>query len=81
MEGITGKPIAACEANGVEAWFYPFFVRPATDFEPSFLFLEDHLYNLNEDDQGILEGLVRIDSVDDLVRLGLTPDEEGVWRI
>ncbi len=33
------KPIASCAANEVEAWDFPFYLRPATDFEPPFLFL------------------------------------------
>jgi hypothetical protein len=39
------KPIARCEANGVDAYRYPFYVKPEHGMEPAYVFLEDHVYN------------------------------------
>ncbi len=77
----SDKPIAVCEANEVEAWEYPFWVKPAEGLEPTFLYLEDHLYNLDQADKELLDHLVRVDSPEDLERLGYRADEEGVYRL
>ncbi len=75
------RPIAVCRANEVEAWSFPFFIRPPTGFEPAFLFLEEHLYNLSPDESDVLQGLVRIDSAQDLRRLGYAPGDDGAYVI
>ena len=75
------KPIAICRANEVEAWFFPFFIRPANDLEPAFLFLEDHLYNMTADLEGVLVGMVRIESEMDLREQGYFPAEDGIYYL
>jgi hypothetical protein len=75
------RPIAICRANEVEAWYFPFFLRPASDLEPAFLFLEDHLYNMTADLEGVLVGMVRIDSEEDLKERGYFPGEDGIYYL
>lgn len=74
------KPIARCEANGVHAYDYPFYVKPAKDMEPAFIFLEDHVYNfVREEMEEIMPRLVKIRRDEDLQALGYEKDEEGVF--
>ena len=80
-EHETGQPIARCQASEVEAWGYPFYVRLATGFEPPFLFLEDHLYNMEEAERALLGTLERIASEEDLLRLGYAPGDDGVYLL
>ncbi len=75
------KPIASCAANEVEAWDFPFYLRPATDFEPPFLFLEDHLYNMNREEIEALGKIHRIDKEEDLARLGFPKSADGVFLV
>jgi hypothetical protein len=75
------QPIASCQANGVDAWEYPFFVRPAEGQEPAFLYLEVHLWEASSDLEEAFRGLVRIDGPADLERLGLSPGDDGVYRL
>jgi hypothetical protein len=77
---VNEKPIARCMANGVDAYEYPFYVKPAKQMEPDFIFLEDHIYNFDTDEMGQLLGsLVRIEEEMDLKRLGYEKDQEGIY--
>lgn len=74
------KPIARCEANGVDAYEYPFYVKPAHGMEPDYIFLEDHVYNFNtEETKEIMPHLVRIEQEQDLQALGYKKNEEGLY--
>jgi len=74
------KPIARCEANGVDAYEYPFYVKPAQGMEPDYIFLEDHVYNFNtEETEEIMPHLVRIEQEKDLRALGYKKTEEGLY--
>ena len=74
------KPIARCEANGVDAYEYPFYVRPAQGSEPAYLFLEDHVYNFtSEEAEEILVRLVRIEEEKDLQALGYEKNQDGTF--
>ncbi len=74
------KPIARCEANGVEAYEYPFYVKPAQAMEPAYIFLEDHVYNFNaEEMKEIMGSLVRIEEEKDLQDLGYEKAEGGIY--
>ena len=74
------KPIARCEANGVDAYEYPFYVKPAEGMEPAYIFLEDHVYNFNvEESEEIMNRLVRIEKEEDLQDLGYEKGEDGIY--
>ena len=74
------KPIARCEANGVDAYEYPFYVKPAQGMEPDYIFLEDHVYNFNtEETEEIMPHLARIEQEKDLQALGYKKNEEGLY--
>jgi len=77
---MEDKPIARCEANGVDAYKYPFFVKPAHGMEPAYVFLEDHVYNFTtEEIEEIMTHLVRIEDEKDLQALGYKTNEEGIY--
>lgn len=77
---MDDKPIARCEANGVDAYEYPFFVKPARGMEPSYIFLEDHVYNFTSQEmEEIMPYLVRIEGEKELQALGYKRNEEGVY--
>jgi hypothetical protein len=79
---MNQKPIARCEANDVEAYTFPFFVKPEQGMEPAYIFLEDHIYNFNsEETREIANRLVRVDNEGDLKQLGYEKDAEGVYII
>ncbi|MBW1739973.1 MAG: hypothetical protein JRJ42_02430 [Deltaproteobacteria bacterium] len=74
------KPIAHCEANGVDAYEYPFYVKPAQGMEPAYIFLEDHVYNFNSEEmEEIMDRLIRIKQEKDLHDLGYKKNEEGIF--
>jgi hypothetical protein len=74
------KPIARCKANGVEAYDYPFYIKPKTEREPAYIFLEDHVYNfVREELEEIMPYLVRIENQRDLEALGFEKDKEGIY--
>ncbi|MBW2259918.1 MAG: hypothetical protein JRF18_05645 [Deltaproteobacteria bacterium] len=76
------KPIIRCEANGVDAFSYPFYVKPARGMEPAYIFLEDHVYNFNtEEVQEIMPDLICIEDEKDLQRLGCKQNEDGVYLL
>jgi hypothetical protein len=77
---MEDKPIARCEANGVDAYKYPFFVKPEHGMEPAYIFLEDHVYNFTtEEIEEIMTHLVRIEDEKDLQALGYKRNEEGIY--
>jgi hypothetical protein len=77
---MNEKPIARCEANDVEAYTYPFYVKPEQGMEPAYIFLQDHIYNFDtEERREILGHLVRIDNEGDLKKLGYKQNEEGIY--
>ena len=79
---MNQKPIARCEANDVEAYTFPFYVKPEQGMEPAYIFLEDHIYNFDSDEtREIVDQLVRIDNEGDLKKLGYEKDTEGVYII
>ena len=74
------RPIARCEANGVDAYNYPFFVKPPNGMEPAYLFLEDHVYNFTtEEVEEIMLHLIRIDEEKDLLFLGYEKNKDGIY--
>ena len=74
------KPIARCEANGVDAYKYPFFVKPEHGMEPAYIFLEDHVYNFTtEEVEEIMTHLVRIEDEKDLQALGYKTNQDGIY--
>jgi hypothetical protein len=74
------KPIARCEANGVDAYEYPFYVKPAQGMEPAYMFLEDHVYNFNsEETEEIMVHLISIEQEEDLQKLGYEKDVDGIY--
>jgi len=74
------EPIARCEANGVDAYEYPFFVKPAHGMEPAYLFLEEHVYNFTtEEIEEIMIHLVRIEEEKDLKALGYKKNKDGIY--
>ena len=74
------KPVARCEANGVHAYNYPFYVKPAKDMEPDYIFLEDHVYNfVREEMEEIMPHLVKIQNEGDLQALGYKKDKDGIF--
>ncbi len=76
------KPIARCEANGVDAYDYPFFVKPSQGMEPAYLFLEDHVYNFTtEEMEEIMTHLVRIEEEKDLQALGYKKSKDGIYVV
>jgi len=75
------RPIARCEANGVEAYEYPFYIKPAQGMEPAYIFLEDHVYNFSTEEMEMMEALVRIDEEKDMQDLGYQKNEEGIYSI
>ena len=77
---MAEKPIARCEANGVEAYDYPFYVKPAYGMEPAYIFLEDHLYNFNtEEMEETMAHLVRVEKEDDLKAFGCKKNADGIY--
>jgi hypothetical protein len=77
---MNEKPIARCEANHVEAYTYPFYVKPEQGMEPAYIFLEEHVYNFDADEtREIMGQLVRIDKEGDLKKLGYQKDNEGIY--
>jgi hypothetical protein len=77
---MDDKPIARCVANGVDAYEYPFFIKPAEGMEPAYIFLEDHVYNFNtEEMEEIMHRLVRIEQEKDLQDLGYKKSIEGIY--
>jgi hypothetical protein len=76
------KPIIRCEANGVDAYTYPFYVKPAQGMEPAYVFLEDHVYNFTtEEVEEIRPFLIYIEDEKDLQRLGYKKNEEGIYLL
>lgn len=76
------KPIIRCEANGVDAFAYPFYVKPARGMEPAYVFLDDHVYNFTtEEVQKILPELIRIKNEEDLQKLGYKTNHEGIYLL
>ncbi|MDY6990619.1 MAG: hypothetical protein SWQ30_21455 [Thermodesulfobacteriota bacterium] len=74
------KPIARCMANGVEAYEYPFYIKPAEGMEPDYIFLEDHIYNFNKQEkEQLMDRLVRIEQEKDLQGLGYQKNQEGIY--
>jgi hypothetical protein len=74
------RPIARCVANGVDAYEYPFYIKPAEGMEPAYIFLEDHVYNFNRQEKGaIVDRLVRIEQEGDLQALGYEKNREGIY--
>jgi hypothetical protein len=74
------KPIARCQANGVDAYDYPFYVKPATDMEPAYIFLEDHVYNfVREEVEEIMPHLTKVEDEGTLVSMGYEKDKEGIY--
>ena len=74
------KPIARCMANGVDAYEYPFYIKPAQGQEPAYIFLEDHVYNFNtEETEEIMPHLVRIEEEEAIRMLGFEKNEEGIY--
>ncbi|OEU45660.1 MAG: hypothetical protein BBJ60_12295 [Desulfobacterales bacterium S7086C20] len=79
---MSHKPIARCEANGVDAHEYPFYVKPAHGMEPAYIFLEDHVYNFNNEEKNeIGRYLIHIQCEKDLENLGYERDNEGVFVV
>ena len=79
---MNTKPIARCEANDVDVYGFPFYVKPEQGMEPAYVFLEDHVYNFDTDETSeIADHLVRIDNEGDLKRLGYKKDSEGIYII
>jgi len=77
---MDDKPIATCMANGVDAYEYPFYVKPAKGMEPDYIFLEDHIYNFDREEMKEIMGrLVRIEQEKDLEVLGYRKNQEGVY--
>jgi hypothetical protein len=75
-------PIARCEANGVEAYTYPFYVKPPRGMEPAFIFLADHVYNFTtEEKEEIMAHLILIQEEKDLQGLGFQKNEDGVYLL
>jgi hypothetical protein len=76
------KPIIRCEVNGVDAYTYPFYLKPAKGMEPAYVFLEDHVYNFTtEEMQEIRPHLIYIGNEKDLRRLGYEKNEEGIYLL
>jgi hypothetical protein len=74
------KPIVRCKANGVDAYVYPFYVKPAQGMEPAYVFLEDHVYNFTPEEQGTIgPHLIPIENEQDLQRLGYKKNEDGIY--
>lgn len=74
------KPIARCEANGVDAYEYPFYVKPANGMEPAYIFLEEHVYSFNSEEiEEIMIHLIRINEEKDLQQLGYKKDQDGIY--
>jgi hypothetical protein len=74
------KPIARCKANGVDAYRYPFYVKPATDMEPAYIFLEDHVYNfVREEMEEIMPHLIKVQSEKELEALGYEKSQDGIY--
>lgn len=79
---MNDKPIARCDANDVEAYSYPFYVKPEQGMEPAYIFLEDHVYNFDRDEaEHIMGSLVRIDNENDLKKLGFKKDPNGIYIV
>ena len=74
-------PIARCPVNGVEAFGYPFFIRRGDGIEPDQILLEVHTWHLTEEERREMGELVRIQTEDDLVRLGFPRDDNGAFVI
>jgi hypothetical protein len=69
-------------ANGVDAYEYPFYVKPAEGMEPDYIFLEDHVYNFNKDEENhLMDRLVRIEQEEDLQVLGYRKNKEGIYLL
>lgn len=81
MKEREDKPIAICRANEVEVYEFPFFLKPENDLEPLFLFLGIHLENFGPEDDYILKNIIRIDSAEDLEKLGFSPAEDGIFYL
>ncbi|NVM57679.1 MAG: hypothetical protein HWN51_06135 [Desulfobacterales bacterium] len=73
------KPIARCDANGVDAYEYPFYIKPAQGMEPAYIFLEDHVYNFSTEEMDMMQSLVRIEQEKDLQELGCEKNKEGIY--
>ncbi|MBW2108814.1 MAG: hypothetical protein JRI36_09140 [Deltaproteobacteria bacterium] len=79
---MKDKPIARCEANDVEAYSYPFYVKPEQGMEPAYIFLEDHVYNFDRDEaEYLMDSLVRIDNENDLKKLGFKKNSDGIYML
>jgi hypothetical protein len=79
---MNQKPIARCEANGVDAYTYPFYVKPARGMEPAYIFLEDHVYNFTtEEVEEIMPDLIYIENEKDLQKLGFKRNEDGIYLV
>lgn len=77
---MDNKPIARCVANDVNAYEYPFYIKPADGMEPDYIFLENHVYNFNPDEmKAIMNRLVRIEREKNIKDLGYQKDKEGIY--
>ena len=76
------KPIVRCEANGVDAYTYPFYVKPAKGMEPAYVFLEDHVYNFTTEElEEMKPDLIYIENEEALRRLGYKKNEDGIYLV
>ena len=79
---MEDKPIARCQANDVDAYAYPFYIKPAHGMEPAYIFLEEHVYNFNDEEaKAIMGHLIRIEQEKDLQNLGFEKNEEGIYVV
>jgi len=77
---MTEKPIARCKANNVDAYAYPFYVKPARGMEPAYIFLEEHVFNFNEEEvKELAKDLVPIKREQDLQDLGFEKNDDGIY--
>ena len=74
-------PLARCTANEVEAWSFPFYITRERGLEPAFIYLEDHLYNLEGHEEEIRARIVKISSEEDLQAEGFSRGDDGVWIV
>jgi len=74
------KPIARCRANDVDAYTYPFYLKPARGMEPAYIFLEEHVYNFDKAEADHVRGqLIRIEREQHLLDLGYEKDGAGIF--
>jgi hypothetical protein len=81
MSSKESHPVAVSPSNDVEAWEYPFYVKPVRDFEPPAVLLTIHVENLSREEARDLGPLVRIEGPEDLLRLGFSAGPDGVFMV